>query len=121
VTFVADSIQAGSVLGKKELLDPTLVGSGAEGSLTIYGPIARLLEAVLLISAGFALLVTGILPTWIGGLAYLIGIFDLALVPTLFSKTEPAYFYSVNGWGIPVAGGLFISWILVVSIFFVLG
>ena len=121
VSLVGDSIQAGSVLGKKELLDPTVIGSGAEGSLTIYGPISRLLEAAFLLSAGFALQVTGILSTWIGGLAYAIGIFDLALVPTLFSKTEPAYFYSINGWGIPVAGGLFVGWILVVSIFLVWG
>ena len=119
LTYVAHSIQAGSVLGKKERLDPTVVGSGAEASLTIYGPISRLLEAAFLASAGSALLVTGILPVWIGELAYAVGIFDLALVPTLFSKTEPAYFYSINGWGIPVAGGLFVTWILVVSIFFV--
>ena len=118
LTFVAHSIQAGSVLGKKERLDPTLVGSGAEGSLTIYGPISRLLEAAFLVSADSAVLVTGILPAWTNGLAYAVGIFDLALVPTLFSKTDPAYFYSINGWGIPVAGGLFIVWILVVSIFF---
>jgi hypothetical protein len=121
VTFVADSIQAGSVLGQKERLDPTLVGSGAEGALTIYGPISRLLEAAFLASAGSALLVTGILPVWTGGLAYAVGTFNLALVPTLFSRTEPAYFYSINGWGIPVAGGLFMVWILVVSIVLVLG
>jgi hypothetical protein len=115
LTFVADSIQAGSVLGKQEPVDPTLVGSGAGGSLMIYGPISRLLEAAFLASAGSALLVTSLLPAWTGGLAYAIGIFNLALVPTLFNTTEPAYFCSINGWGIPVAGGLFMVWILVVS------
>jgi hypothetical protein len=115
LTFVADSLQAGSVLGKTERIDPTLVGSGAEGSLIIYGPISRLLEATFLAAAGSAILVTGMLPGWTGGLAYAVGVFNLAFVPTLFYKTEPAHVYSVNGWGIPVAGGLFIAWILVVS------
>lgn len=116
VGFVADAIQGGSVLGKQERLDPTLVGSGAEGALMIYGPIARLLDATFLGLAGSALLVTGILPAWIGWLAYAVGIVHLALVPTLFSRTDPAYFYSVNGWGIPTAGGLYMTWILLTSI-----
>lgn len=119
--FAADSIQAGSVLGAQERVDPTRVGSGAEGALLIYGPMARLLTATFLASVGSAILVTGILPGWAGWLAYAIGAFHLALVPTIFYKTDPAYFYSINGWGIPVAGGLLLSWILVVSILLVLG
>lgn len=121
LTFAADSIQAGSVLGAQERVDPTRVGSGAEGALLIYGPMARLLTATLLASAGSAVLITGILPEWTGWLAYAIGAFHFALVPTIFYKTDPAHFYSINGWGIPVAGGLLMSWILVVSILLVLG
>jgi len=92
LTYVADSLQAGSVLGKTERLDPTLVGAGAEGSLIIYGPISRLLEAAFLISAGSAIWITGLLPEWIVWLAYALSVFQLAFVPTIFSRTVPAYF-----------------------------
>jgi hypothetical protein len=115
LTLVADALQAGGVLGKTERIDPTLVGSGAEGALIIDGSISRLLEAAFLASAGSVILITGILPAWTGWLAYAVGVFQLALVPTIFSKTNPAHFYSVNGWGIPVAGSLFLAWIVVVS------
>ena len=122
LTFAAHSIQAGSVLGAQgRRVDPTRVGSGAEGALLIYGPMARLLTATLLASAGSAVLVTGILPGWTGWLAYAIGAFHFALVPSIFCGTDPAHFYSINGWGIPVAGSFHLSWILVVSILLILG
>jgi hypothetical protein len=116
LTYVAGAVQAGSVLGKTERLDPTVIGSGAETSLIIYGPISRLLEAAFLGVAGGAILATGILPAWTAWLAFAVGALQLAMVPTLFYKTDPAHFYSVNGWGIPVAGGLFSAWLLAVSI-----
>lgn len=121
LTFAADSIQAGSVLGAQERIDPTRVGSGAEGAWLIYGPMARLLSATFLASAGSAIHVTGVLPGWTGWLAYAVGAVHLALVPTIFYKTDPAHFYSINGWSIPVAGGLLLTWILVVSILLVPG
>jgi len=120
LTFAAHSIQAGSVLGAQGRVDPTRVGSGAEGALPIYGPMARLLTAAFLASAGSAVLLTGALPGWAGWLAYAVGAFHLALVPTIFSGTDPARFYSVNGWGIPAAGGLLLGWVLVVGILLVL-
>lgn len=119
LTFAANSIQVGSILGKKEPIDPTLVGSGGEGALLIYGPIARLITAAFLASAGSVIIISGFLPAWLGWLAYFVGIFNLALVPSIFYKTEPAFFYSINGWGIPVAGGLFLTWILLVSIWLI--
>jgi hypothetical protein len=121
LTFVAHSIQAGSVLAAQERrVDPTRVGAGAEGALLIYGPMARLLTAAFLVSAGSVVLLAGILPGWTGWLAYAVGAFHLGLVPTIFSGTDPSYFYSVNGWGIPVAGGLLLGWVLVVGVSLVL-
>lgn len=120
LTFVAHATQAGSVLGAQGRVDPTRVGSGAEGALLIYGPVARLLTVTFLASAGSAILLAGVLPGWTGWLAYAVGAFHLALVPTIFSGTDPARFYSINGWSIPVAGGLLLSWVLVVSILLVL-
>jgi hypothetical protein len=120
LTFVADSLQAGSVLGKTGYIDPTLVGSGAERTMIIYGPVSRLLGAAFLVSAGSAILITGVLPAWIGWFAFVVGIIQLAFVPTIFSTTDPARFYSVNGWGIPVVGGLYLLWILATSVFLIL-
>lgn len=116
LTFVADSLQAGSVLGKIERIDPTLLGSGGEKTMVLYGPMSRLLETAFLAAAGSAILATRILPAWTAWLAYAVGVVQLAFVPTLFSGTDPSRFYSINGWGIPVAGGLFLVWILAVSI-----
>jgi hypothetical protein len=121
LTFVAHSIQAGSFLAAQERrVDPTRIGSGAEGALLIYGPRARLLTATFLASVGSAIILTGALPGWTGWLAYAVGAFHLALVPTIFYKTDPAFFYSVNGWGIPVAGGLLLGWVLMVGVLLVL-
>lgn len=62
------------------------------------------------------MLLTGVVPAWIGWLAYVLSILEAAFVPTMFSGTGPDRFYSVNGWGVPVAGGLFLAWILVISV-----
>lgn len=118
--FVADSLQAGSVLGKTGFIDPTLVGSGAERTMILYGPMQRLLVAAFLGSAGSAILRSAVLPAWIGWFAFVVGILQLAFVPTIFSTTDPTRFYSVNGWGIPVAGGFYLLWILSASIALIL-
>ena len=120
LTFVADSLQAGSVLGKTKPIDPTLVGFGAEKTMVLYGPVSRLLSAAFLVSAGSAILITGVLPAWIGWLAFAVGIIQFVFVPTIFSTTDPARFYSINGWGIPVAGGFYLLWILTTSVFLIL-
>ncbi|MCX6255883.1 MAG: hypothetical protein NTV31_15625 [Bacteroidia bacterium] len=119
LTFVADSIQVGSVWVSKNPVDPTVVGAGGEGALLIYGPIVRLLTSVLLFACGTAIIKTAIIPVWTGWLAYIVSVFHLILVPTIFFMTEPSDFYSANGWNIPVAGGFFLTWILIVSIFLV--
>jgi hypothetical protein len=43
-------------------------------------------------------------------------VFHLALVSTILSGIDPTHFFSINGLGIPTAGGLFGLWILFVSI-----
>jgi hypothetical protein len=118
--FVADSLQAGSVLGKTGSIDPTLVGAGAEKTMVIYGPVSRLLSAAFLVSAGAAILTTGVLPAWISWLAFAVGMIQFAFIPTIFSTTDPTRFYSINGWGIPVAGGFYLLWILTSSLFLIL-
>jgi len=116
LTFVADSLQVGAVLGTGGELDPTMIGGRGEGSILIFGPMARLLTALFLITAASAILGTRLLPAWTARIAQAVAVFHLAMVPSLFSGTLPARFYSINGWNIPVAGGLFVTWLLAASV-----
>jgi len=114
--MVADSVQVGSVLAHAAPVDPTLVGSGGETAMLIWGPLSRLLTALFLTSAAGAILATEILPRWIAWLAFAIAALHVALIPTIYSGTNSSLFYSINGLGIPTAGGLFALWVLLASI-----
>jgi hypothetical protein len=92
------------------------VGSGAEGALVIYGPVGRILTAAFLAVAGAALVRTRLMPAWLGRAAFALGALELAFVATFFSGTNPAQFFSVNGWYLPVLGGLLGLWILSASV-----
>ena len=116
VSFVAIAHEAGTVLGRGDRFDPTLVGSGAEGALVIYGPVGRILTAAFLAVAGAAIVRTRLMPAWLGRSAFALGALELAFVATFFSGTNPAQFFSVNGWHLPVIGGLLALWILSASV-----
>jgi hypothetical protein len=116
VTLVGQALESASVLGQTLPTDPTLVGSGAEGAIVIYGPIARMLTAAFLVSAGILIFGTRAVRSWIGWMALGVAAFHFALVPTYFSGFEPSRFYSINGLGIPTAGGLLLVWILITSV-----
>jgi len=120
VAFVADSIQAGSVwAANSKPVDPTAVGHGAEGALLIYGPINRLLNVCILFAASVLILKTGLFPRWTAWLGFVIAVYNLSFVPTIFFMTTPLDFYSVNGWNIPIAAGWFFLWILIIGIFLI--
>jgi hypothetical protein len=116
ITFVSDAIQVGSVLGKSGGIDPTTVGSGAESAILLFGPIARMLTSMFLFTTAMAILGTHMLPKWTARMAQIIAIFHFVLIPSIFSGTDPSYFYSINGLGIPISGSLLLVWILVVSV-----
>jgi hypothetical protein len=116
VDFVAMAQEAGTVLGRTDPFDPTLVGSGAEGALVIYGPVGRILTAAFLAVAGVAMVRARLIPAWVGWAAFALGAVQLAFVGTFFSGTNPAQFFSINGWYLPVLGGLLGLWILSVSV-----
>jgi hypothetical protein len=114
--MVADSVQVGTVLAHGAPVDPTLVGSGGETSLLIWGPLSRLFTALFLCSSAAAVLVTRVVPRWLAWLAFAISALQVALIPTIYSGTDPTRFFSINGLGIPTAGGLFALWVLLVSV-----
>jgi hypothetical protein len=119
VAFIADSIQAGSAwINHSTPVKPTWVGYGGEGALLIYGPINRLLTGTILIASGVVIVKSRLIPAWTGWLAFVISIYNLAFVPSIFFMTTPLDFYSVNGWNIPIAAGLFFLWVFIISILF---
>ena len=116
LTLVGDAMQAGAVLSASTAIDPTRVGSGGEASQVLYGPIGRAVTALFLLLAAVAVLATGIAPAWVGWSALVVAAGQVALAPTLFGTTDPADFYAVNGWSIPVAGGVLLCWVLAAGI-----
>jgi hypothetical protein len=120
VSFVADSIQAGSVwVAGSNPVNPTWVGHGGEGALLIYGPINRMLIATISIAIGSVILKTRLLPSWLAWAGFVVAVYNLAFIPTLFYMTVPLDFYSTNGWNIPIAAGLFFFWMFIISIYLI--
>ncbi len=118
VSLVAISLEAGVVFGAPDgTLDPTTDGPLAHANILIHGPIKRLLTAVLLLAAGFAVLRARIVPAWLGRAAYVIAIFNLAFVPSIYFGKDATRFYSALGWGNSAFCASFLAyWIVAVSI-----
>jgi hypothetical protein len=118
VTLVAISLEAGVVFGAPDgTLDPTIDGPLAHGNILIHGPIKRLLTAILLLAAGFAIARARILPAWLGHAAYAVAVFNLAFVPSIYFGKDATRFYSALGWGNSAFCASFLAyWMVAVSI-----
>lgn len=114
VTLVAVSIEVGVVLEQPDgTVDPTVDGPLAHANMLLHGSVARLLTAVLLATAGYAILRTRVLPAWTGAAAYVVAVFNLAFVPSLYFGDDAAQFYSAVGWGnSATASALLTLWVL---------
>ena len=110
-TLVADAMHLGSALQAGGGVDPTRLGGGAEAAIVLFGPTARLLTAVAVASAGLALARAAVVPGTVAVAAYVVALGHVSLVPTAWSGTDPANFYSINGWGVAVAGGMLVLWV----------
>jgi hypothetical protein len=118
VALVAISLEAGVVFGAPDgTLDPTTDGPLAHGNILIHGPIKRLLTAILLLAAGFAVIRTRIVPAWMGRAAYAIALFNLVFVPSIYFGKDATQFYSALGWGNSAFCASFLAyWIVAVGI-----
>jgi hypothetical protein len=118
VTLVAISLEAGVVLDNPDgTVDPTVDGPVAHANMLLHGSVPRLLTAVMLIAAGYAILQSGVLPRWAGRSAYVLAAINLAFVPSLFFGDDAAQFYSAVGWGTAAtAAALLLYWVLAVGI-----
>ena len=96
---------------------PTVDGVLAPGQFLMFGSIGRLMTTLFLSASGFAILRGRLMPAWLGWLAWIIAVVNLAFVPAMFFGPDAAQFYSAVGWGTTAtAPCLVLCWILIVSI-----
>ena len=85
--------------------------------MLLHGSVGRILTAVLLAAAGYAILHTTALPAWAGWSAYIIAGVNLAFVPSLYFGPDAAQFYSAVGWGnSALTASLLVYWVTAIGI-----
>jgi hypothetical protein len=95
----------------------TTDGPVAHANILLHGSVDRLVTALLLTAAGYAILRTRALPRWAGTSAYALAVVNLAFVPSLYFGIDAAAFYSALGWGnTALTAGLFLCWVAAVGI-----
>jgi hypothetical protein len=117
LTLVGDSVMGGQALdtvGGKA--DATAIRALADAQFLMFGSVALMLLALLLASAGSAILATRALPRWTGWVACAGAIVTLAFVPTIYAGTDMNGFYTATGWGPYVATFPTLIWIMIVGI-----
>jgi hypothetical protein len=116
--FVAHSLEAGGVFNPEGMaVDATQDGVLAQGNYLLYGSIGRLLMATFMTLIGIITFKTKLFPKWTGWLAIIIGIINLAFVPSMFFGTNAGDFYSAIGWGnSALAASAFTWWIFIMGI-----
>ncbi|GHU73194.1 hypothetical protein FACS189450_12500 [Spirochaetia bacterium] len=116
--FVAHSLEAGSVLNPQGMaVDATQDGILAQGNYLLYGSIGRIITATYMIAIGIVTLQTKIFPEWTGWIALVIGIINIAFIPSMFFGTRAGDFYSAIGWGNSAfAASTYIYWVFIISI-----
>lgn len=118
ITLIAAAMETGVVYSTPDgTVDPTIDGPLAAANVLMHGSIKRLLTALILLPAGYALLRTNVLPRWTGWSAYFVALCNLAFVPSLYFGTDVTKFYSAHGWGnSALVGSLIGYWVLAVDI-----
>ncbi|MFE1882063.1 hypothetical protein [Streptomyces diastatochromogenes] len=114
ITLVSSGLEAGAVIAADHPIDPTITVSG---TYILYGAIGRLILAIFLITVGYGIRRTNLLPRWTGRSAYVLAGANLIFVPSLFFGNNPAHFYAANGWGTTALMGALLSyWLLALGI-----
>jgi hypothetical protein len=102
VTLVADGLAGGAVLDSiSSRPDASTVRALNLGTLLIYNSsTAFVLTAMLLATAGFAIIGTGVLPAWTGRLAYAGVALCIACVPAMYGgPVDFAGVYNAGSFG----------------------
>jgi hypothetical protein len=116
IELVADGLQAGAALDTSVKADPTVVRALNEGSFPMYGAIGLTMATLMLASAGYAILGTGVLPRWTGWFAYGAAFLNLAAVPSILGGTNITGFYTASGYAPFIGQAVMLIWFLVASV-----
>jgi hypothetical protein len=116
IELVADGLEAGSALDTWVKADPTAVRGLMEGSFPMFGSIGLILSALLLASAGYANMSSGVLHGWTSWFAFVAAAFNLAAAPSILGGTNITGFYTASGYAPFIGQAAMLVWFLVASI-----
>ena len=114
--LAGDALEGGAALDTSVQANPTVVRGLMEGSFVFYGAIGLIMSALLLASAGYAILATGVLPRWTGWVAYASAVVNLVAAPSIFGGTDYTGFYTATGWVTFIGQGALVIWFLIASV-----
>ena len=117
LVLVGDVLESASALdtvGGQD--DPAAVRALWEGSVAAFGGVGLIMAALFIASARYAILATGALPRWIGWVAFLTAILNLAAVPSIYGGTDATGFYTADGLASVIGLLPLLIWILITSI-----
>jgi hypothetical protein len=114
--LAGDALQGGAALDTSVRADPTVVRGLWEGSFVFYGAIGLMMSALLLASAGYATLSTGVLSRWVGWAACVSALVNLVAAPSIFWGTDYTGFYTASGYVTFIGQGVMVIWFLIASI-----
>lgn len=117
VTLVATSLEVGTSLQFPDgSLDPTVDGPLAAGMTFLHGPVARVLVAVFLFGLAATPAVRENFSRRAVRGSVVLGLINLALVPSIFFGMDAADFYAANGWGATASiGAINVIWFAVLG------
>lgn len=116
VELVGDGLEAGAALDTVVRADPSVVRGLMEASFPMYGAIGLIMAALMLASAGYATLGTGVLHRWTGWFAYVAAAANLAVAPSILGGTNITGFYTASGYAPFVGQTLMLLWFLFASV-----
>ncbi len=116
VELVGDGLEAGAALDTWVKTDPTAVRALMEGSFPMFGALGLILSALMLASAGYATLATGVLHKWTGWFAYAAALINLAVAPSILGGTNITGFYTASGYAPFIGQAVMLIWFLAASI-----
>lgn len=115
--LVGDALQGAAALDTLSgNADPSAVRGLWEASFVFYGAIGLIMSALLLASAGYAILATGALPRWTGWLAFAAALVNLAAAPSIFWGTDYTGFYTASGYVTFIGQGAMLIWFFIASV-----
>lgn len=114
--LVGDALEGSAALDTSVKADPSVVRALMEGSFTFYGAIGLIMSALLLASAGYAIVESRVLPRWTGWVAYASAVVNLVAAPSIFGGTDYTGFYTATGWVTFIGQAAMTIWFLIASV-----